>query len=192
MTYYKEKYTRNIEISLIVSLIFFILLLYFFPRFDKSSIKALQYRIPGLEVLHIPITNQNRNKQPRPRKPLIPVESEVIEMLDYVEIEEMIEGDSSWSEILSGPVSYKDLPFTPRQLFDVLPERSDHSISGSIILSLRIGIDGEVKEYKVIKNTTNCNSCLENVIKAVQQSMWEPAEINHQKIEYWINKTYQF
>jgi hypothetical protein len=153
---------------------------------------ALQYRIPGIEVLHIPITNQNRNKQPRPRKPLIPVESEAIELLDYVEIEEMIEGDSSWSEILSGPVSYKDLPFTPRQLFDVLPERSNQSISGSIILSLRIGIDGEVKEYKVIKNTTECDLCLANVIKAVQQSKWEPALVNNQKVEYWIDKTYQF
>ena len=192
MTYYKEKYTRNIEISLIGTLVFFILLFYFFDKFDSTSYHFSSTRISTIEVIHSPITTQQQNIKPRPSKPVIPVESDVIELLEYVEIDEMIEGDSSGLEIMSGPVSYRDLPFTPRQLFDVLPERNDQSISGSIIISLRIGIDGAVKEYKVTKNTTNCNPCLDNVIRAVRQSKWEPAEINHQKIEYWIDKTYQF
>jgi len=192
MTYNKEKYTRNIEISLIISLSFFIMLFYFYPHFNQTSTKTPQYQVPVIEVMHIPITTQQRNKKPRPSKPLIPVESDELELLDYVEIEEMIQGDSSGFENISGPVSYADLPFTPRQLLDVLPIRNDPSVSGLIILSLRIGIDGAVKEYKVIKNTTNCNPCLENVIKAVKQSKWEPAAINNQKIEYWIDKTYHF
>jgi hypothetical protein len=192
MTNNKKKYTRTIEISLIISLIIFILLFFFFPRFNLTPDLAHQYQIPGIEVIHIPLTTQKANKKPRPNKPVIPVEAEVINVLEYVEIENIVEGDSSSIEMSSGPVSYTDLPYTPRQLFDVLPEKNDDSISGSIILSLRIGIDGEVKEYKVAKNTTGCNPCLENVIMAVQQSKWEPALVNNQKVEYWIDKTYQF
>ena len=192
MSYNKEKYTRNIEISLIVTLIFFILLFYFFDKFDLTSYHFSSGKISTIEVVHIPITTQQRNLKPRPSKPLIPVESDVIELLEYIEIEEIMEGDTSAFEIISGPVYYTDLPFTPRQLLDVLPERNDQSISGLIILSLRIGIGGRVKEYKVIKNTTNCEPCLQNVINAVQQSKWEPAIINNHKIEYWIDKTYQF
>ena len=192
MNYYKEKYTRNIEISLIVTLVFFILLFYFFDKFDPTSYHFSSGKTLTIEVVHIPITTQQRNIKLRPSKPLIPVESDALELLDYVEIEDMIQGDSSGFKTISGPVYYTDLPFTPRQLLDVLPERNNQSVSGLIILSLRIGIDGRVKEYKVIKNTTNCSPCLQNVIKAVQQSKWEPAVINNHKIEYWIDKTYHF
>jgi hypothetical protein len=153
---------------------------------------ALQFQVPAIEVVHIPVTTQQRNQKPRPSKPVIPVESETIELLDYVEMENIIRGDKSTFDISSGPVSYKDLPFTPRQLLDVLPERIDQTVSGLIILSLRIGKDGTVKDFKVIKNTTDCNPCLQNVITAVKQSKWEPAVINNQKIEYWIDKLYQF
>ena len=192
MSYYKEKYTRNIEISLIVTLIFFILLFYFFAKFDPTSYHFSSGKISTIEVIHIPITTQQRNMKPRPSKPIIPVESDVIELLDYVEIEDLIRGDSSGIEIISGPVYYTDLPFTPRQLLDVLPERIDESVSGEIILSLRIGINGLVKEYKVKKNTTFCNPCLQNVINAAQQSRWEPAVMDNHKIEYWIDKIYHF
>jgi hypothetical protein len=57
---------------------------------------------------------------------------------------------------------------------------------------LRIGIDGEVKEYKVVQNTTNSNTVLKNVIKVAMQSKWESAVLNNQKVEYWIDKTYRF
>jgi len=148
--------------------------------------------VPSIEVVHIPRTIQQGDKRPRPRKPIIPVESDELEVLEYVEIEEMVQGDSSGLINLSGPVFYTDLPFTPRQLLDVLPEKYEQQVSGLIILSLRIGIDGTVKELKVKKNTTTCDPCLQNVIKSARQSLWEPAIINNHKIEYWIDKSYYF
>ena len=166
MTNNKKKYTRIIEISLIISLIIFILLFFFFPRFNLTPDLAHQYQIPGIEVIHIPLTAQKVNKKPRPNKPVIPVEAEVINVLEYVEIENIVEGDSSSIEISSGPVSYTDLPYTPRQLFDVLPEKNDDSISGSIILSLRIGIDGGISSCSRTINPSlgNGNALIENNI----------------------------
>jgi hypothetical protein len=192
MTYNKETYTRNIEISFIGSLIIFILLFYFFPEFDQSKNVFPRYQVPSIEVVHIPVTTQQNNKRPKPNKPIIPVEADELDVLDYVETEELIQNDSSGFEKISGPVLYTELPFTPRQLLDVLPERNDQSVSGLIILSLRIGIDGSVKECKVKKNTTNCDPCLENVIQAAWQSIWEPALIKNHKVEYWIDKSYYF
>lgn len=189
---YKNKYAQHIETSLIIILTSFTIIFYLFPNFERISLDLQQYNAPAIEVVNIPITNQSQTRKPPPRKPVIPIEAEIIELLDFVEIEEVVLGDSSISGDLSGPVSYTSLPFTPRQLLDVLPEKNDYSISGKIIFSLRIGIDGQVKDYKVIKNTTDCESCLQKVVTAVLQSKWEPAIIDDQNVEYWIDKTYDF
>ena len=117
---------------------------------------------------------------------------EEIEILDNVEIEEIVPGDSGTINLLSGPVDYTELPYTPRQLYDVMPEKTDDPVFGLIVLSLWIGIEGEVKDYKVKQNTTNSQSCLQNVIKAALQSKWESAVLNDQKVEYWIDKSYRF
>lgn len=192
MTADKDKYKQNVEISIILALMLIILLFFFFPRFDQKSDIILRYQAPAIEVVQIPLTYQKMNRTPRPQKPVIPVASDIIEMLDYVEIENIVKGNSLRIDDISGPVSYKDLPYTPRQLFDVLPEEIDRSVSGLIVLSLRIGKDGTVKEYKVMQNTTNCDPCLKNVVAAVQKSKWEPAIVKGKMIEYWIDKTYQF
>jgi hypothetical protein len=152
----------------------------------------LQYTVPSIEVLYIPSTTQKPNRRPKPIKPFIPVESDEIEILDDVKIEELVEGDFETNNIISGPVNYTELPYTPRQLFDTMPEKMDESVSGIIVLSLRIGIDGEVKDYNVIQNTTSNVTCLKNVVKAAMLSKWESAILRDQKVEYWIDKTYRF
>jgi hypothetical protein len=188
----RESYTRTIELSFIVSLIILILIFYLYPRFKQSSDQNLQYTAPSIEVLNIPSTTQELNKIPKPVKPFIPVESDDIEILDNIEIEELVEGDSAATNILSGPVNYTELPYTPRQLFDIIPEKTEEPVSGIIVLSLRIGVDGSVKDYKVVQNTTNNSTCLGYVVKAVMQSRWESAVLREQKVEYWIDKTYRF
>ena len=188
----ENKYIRDLEISFILILLFFTIIFYFFPKFDRITPDLLPYNIPAIEVIHIPITNHSQKRKLPPLKPIIPIEADIVEFLDYVEIEEVMLGDSSISRNLSGPVYYTKLPFTPRQLYDVMPEKNDEFVTGSIVVSLRIGKDGTVKEYKIVKNTTNCKNCLQNIIKAVQLSKWEPAIVDDHKIEYWIDKTYVF
>jgi hypothetical protein len=188
----KENYRRNLEVSFIATLSVIILIFYLYPRFTQSSRQVAHYVVPTIEVLHIPSTTQNIIKRPKPVKPFIPVESEEIDFLDNVQIKELLQGDSAAYNINSAPVSSKELPYTPRQLLDIIPEKTEEPVSGLIILSLRVGIDGEVKDYKVVKNTTDSNSCLQNVIKAALESKWESAVLRNQKVEYWIDKTYRF
>jgi hypothetical protein len=57
---------------------------------------------------------------------------------------------------------------------------------------LLIGTNGRVKEHIVLENTTNSEKYLANVIKAAENSEWEPITLKGKKREYWIEKTYMF
>ena len=95
-------------------------------------------------------------------------------------------GDGSGSE--SG---YLSLPFVPRQILEVVPQNVE-GVKGTIILVLKIGTDGFVKEDKIIYNTTNNFECLKNTIDAAYKSRWEQIKIEGKQILYWIEKTYKF
>lgn len=84
------------------------------------------------------------------------------------------------------------LPFIPRQILEVVPEKPGGSIEGEIDLILRIGTDGLVKEHRVNSNTTNSYSYLNNVIKAAYKSRWEAVTYKGGRVEYWIEKKYSF
>jgi hypothetical protein len=95
-------------------------------------------------------------------------------------------GDSSGNGL-----GYQSLPFVPRQILEVVPQNMD-GIKGTIILVLRIGTDGFVKEHKVIYNTSNDDACLMNTVDAAYKSRWEQVKIEGKQIQYWIEKTYKF
>ncbi|MCU7496950.1 MAG: hypothetical protein HF314_09120 [Ignavibacteria bacterium] len=84
------------------------------------------------------------------------------------------------------------LPFIPRQVLEVVPEKPDDNIQGEIDLILRIGTDGFVKEHRVSSNTTNSYRYLNNVIKAAYKSRWEAVTYNGGRVEYWVEKKYSF
>ncbi len=86
---------------------------------------------------------------------------------------------------------YLSLPFVPRQILEVVPQNVD-GVRGTIILILKIGTDGYVKEDKIIYNTTNNAECLKNTIEAAHKSRWEQIKIEGKQIQYWIEKTYRF
>ena len=84
-----------------------------------------------------------------------------------------------------------NLPFLPRQILEVLPKREEN-VSGRITLSVRISTTGYFVDHRVVENTTNSQSCLNNVIEAAKKSRWEPILLGSQKVEYWVRKTYWF
>jgi len=88
-------------------------------------------------------------------------------------------------------VGYKSLPFVPKQILEVLPQNVDGE-KGEILLLLKIGKDGYVKEHKVIMNTVNDPIGLKNVLEAAYKSRWEKIKIEETQIEYWIEKKYIF
>jgi len=190
----KRNYRRSVELTFIFSLVFIILIFYFFPKFETTDLVIPVYITPEILVIDIPRTMQKMAKpRPRPVLPQIPVASENPDILDDVIIEfDMTPVDSS---LFYGPLNASDLMqlhLLPRQVLEILPEKIDKQIKGRIKLSLRIGIDGRVKEHVVLENTTNSETYLANVIKAAENSEWEPITLKGKKREYWIEKTYMF
>ncbi len=86
---------------------------------------------------------------------------------------------------------FTPLPFMPRQVLEVIPENVDGA-NGEIVLLLKIGTEGTVKEHKIIFNTTNDSQVLNHVLEAAYKSRWEKIKMDGRQIEYWIEKTYKY
>lgn len=184
----RKLYQRNIQISYIIALILFVLLFYLFPRFSWHKADLPEFK-PTLQVIDIPPTRQVSSARPaRPAKPVIPVEGDETELLNDVEIaiDKTMQGDDSLF-IQGLPLSHK-----PRLILEVIPKTITENIRGEIILQLKISGTGTVKNYRVIKNTTNSALCLKEAIQAAQKSIWEAAVVNGKPVEYWIDKIYRF
>jgi hypothetical protein len=88
-------------------------------------------------------------------------------------------------------VGSRSLPFVPRQILEVLPQNIERE-KGEILILLKIGKDGYVKEHKVIINTIDDPIGLRNVLEAAYKSRWEKIKIEGSQIEYWVEKKYRF
>ncbi len=198
----KIHYSRDFKIALIISLSIVILLFLFFPH-DLGKKKTLSGNNSIIFTVNdIPPTIQSSGTRQKtvqlPHVPaiLIPSDIEQPELLKDVEItgnnlKTDITGTNG--ELSSGKSKTSaSLPFVPRQILEVMPKKVDKNVNGYIKLSLKIGTDGKVESYIVLINTTNCSQCLKNVLTAVLKSRWQPATVNGNKIEYWVEKSYNF
>ncbi len=189
---FKRNYARHLEISAVISMVCIIALFYFYPRFDKGVRPLPVLKVTPLKIVDIPRTEQKREPRLRsPAMPVIPVASDDPDILEdvLVEFPSPQPGQDSAAVLSAGEVL--EVPFTPRQILEVMPGGVPGS-KGKIRLSLRIGRDGRVREYNVLENSTTGNDALQEVIRAVEGSLWESVSLNNTRYEYWIEKTYIF
>jgi len=186
---FKSNYVKRLEYSFVLILSGIICMFYFFPKGKIIPSQAAQKVLPVIQVIEIPRTVQKKLKKiHRPKKPAVPVAAEEIELLDALTID--FEDLSQEGVVLEEGASSVAVPDRqPRQLVEVVPEEIDKEISGIIVLSLKIGVDGNILEHKVIKNSTN-KVCLQKVLKAAYHSRWEPAIFRGRAVEFWVEKTY--
>ena len=190
---YKTGYKKRLELSLVVSLVLLVILFYLFPHFLSGSFILPDIPNPQITVIDIPQTIQNLAKRPpQPSRPAILVPSEDIAFLDEIpikldEVQDLIDPGKVFN-----PDELEGLPYMPRQILEVLPEKTENNPSGEILLSLHIDKNGRVKAHKVISNTTGSDLCLQHVIKAAYSSHWQPVIIDSNTYEYWIYKSYKF
>ena len=91
----------------------------------------------------------------------------------------------------SGIYEASSFPFVPRQILEVVPQKVSGA-EGIIKVKVLIGLNGYVKQHKILNNTTNSETELKFVVDAVYKSRWQSITIEGQKVEYWIEKTYAF
>jgi hypothetical protein len=198
--YNKVYYKRNLELSLIISLSILIFAFYFFPKIKFSKEKIIEENVHLITVNDIPQTIQNkiirRANTIKPALPSIIIPDNLIniEILEDVKVNKNIDLINSLiSKDNNGEsAGLNQNNFVPKQILEVVPDKSDDNFQGVIYLSLKIGKDGMVITHKVLRNTTNSRECLQKVIAAAYSSKWEPMMIGGKKKEYWVEKSYQF
>ncbi len=188
----------------IISLSLMILLFKFTPSCEKQISESPAYYEPVINIEDIPVTKQENLKliaAPKKLKPVIPTiviekDPEPIEEIDINEIVFSETDDTGKEKITSQgkdePLGFSSLPYIPRQIIEVFPEKSDDDAGGAIKLSLLIGKDGKVVEHKVLKNTTTSQKCFQSVIRAAYKSQWMPVSFDGSKVEFWLEKVYRF
>ncbi len=195
-------YSRNIKIAIIISEIIILLLFILVPYPSEDKEKKIYFPENLITVMDIPRTEVIPPKPGGlpPPTPTIPTNFELVEdpeILPDVEIPDISSltnrpsQNNGISQNQNGEYYASSFPFVPRQILEVVPNRSE-GMNGYIKLSLRIGKDGFVKNYRILSNTIKDQKSLKNILDAVYKSRWQPISIEGEKIEYWIDKTYSF
>ena len=197
------KYKKAIEFSTILSLLFCIVLLQAFKKFDLETIDT-KIELQIIEASDIPQTKQEKLPPP-PQRPAIPIESEDEE----VPTDQTIKiTDLQLGELPPPPLSPEEdgvVPFVPyveapepiggfvaihRNL--VYPEIARKAgIEGTVFIYANISIYGTVVDTKIIKPLGN-SGCNEAAIKAIKSVKWKPAKQRDKAVEVWYSVPVKF
>lgn len=198
----KYRYSRNIKLSIIASLVISIVAFLYFPDYNRQGEKILFTDINISSFENIPVTIQS-NPSSSFSKPNIPpiIYSQQITWFDMLnDVVINFPDNTSTANIFHSKISgsnktsnekIEQLPFKPRQIFEVVPPKNE-DVNGVISLSLKIDTLGNVINCIILKNTIENESCINSVISAASKSRWQPAEIDGKKVEYWVEKSYTF
>ena len=196
------EYRRNLQLSLIASLCLAILVFSFYPNPSVTNNEMPVYGESLITVMDIPITNQNSAPQisapqPPPVVTNLFLEIDDPELLEDVELDdnslaasENVGKDANDSFGGNGSRVLNSLPFAPRQVLWVVPKK-DEDIDGFITFSLLIGTNGMVKQHKILKNTIREPKFVQNVVASLYKCKWAPVIMEGDKVEFWIELTYQ-
>lgn len=195
-----KHYSRDLKTAIIFSLSVVVLVFIFFPKLNDKKEKI--YIHPEIfSVEDIPSTVQpqalhNKNFQipeiPEIKFPDISLRIEILHDVLVGSNNKAQNNTANTGPLNNKQVSRDNLAFQPRQIKEVLPEKTGEKVTGDIILSLMIGKDGKVEKYILLANTTDNEECLRNVLNAVYKSRWQAAKINGRAEEYWVKKEYNF
>ena len=192
---YHKYYSLHFKISLIISEIIVILLFLFTPSLSTNKNRVIFLdEISSTEIIPLTILPENSYYS----KPTVP---EII-LSNFTDDDIILEdvsankkrNDTANSELsasLINDTKFK-LNSIPRQIMEVLPQQSEGEFYGSVTLRLKIDKNGKVSDYKILFSDINCKNCIEKILAAAYQSIWEPAQIKGKTTEYWIEKTYNF
>ncbi|MFQ5864858.1 MAG: TonB family protein [bacterium] len=192
----KSQYGTNFKKSLILTLTFFIFLIYVSPR-----VNVVMEGNPTSNIMitfeNIPITRQIARRPPPP-KPTIPVPSDDESIPeDETIVETTLRYDTFFDQFPEGFSTIGSIPVTPpRPLAWVFPEYPEDEkkkgIKGVVKLSINIDEKGRVVEVIVLKNSTGSEKCAQAAIEAAYGSRFLPAREGNKPVSYWITQPYRF
>ena len=198
----KLNYSINFKVGIAISLSICILVFKFYHNINSDEKEIPYFQEPVITLIDIP--NTEISSRAAPPMPTVPTISSILEPIDEPEplhdfiISEFSKNDGvpegiGKSKQGSGTSIYEasSFPFIPRQILEVVPLRVE-GVTGLIKIRVLIGVEGFVKQHKILNNTVDSQTGLESILEAVYKSQWQPISIEGEKVEYWIEKTYTF
>ena len=200
----KIKYKRVIELTLILSLVFCIILFQAFKKFEHKEVIS-EVEIQKIEAEEIPQTQQEKLPPP-PSRPAIPIESESEDIPEDATIEET---DIDFDEVPPPPppppdeeeqiifVPYDEPPqpiggFAAIQRNLKYPEIARKAgIEGTVIIYAKVSKQGDVIKTRVVKPLGN-SGCNEAAITAIKAVKWKPAMQRDKPVTVWVSVPVKF
>ena len=192
-------YKKVIEIGLIISLAFCIILLQAFKKFKEAVVEEKTVDIK-IEVQEIPQTEQVKMPPP-PSRPAVPIETEsddipedeTIEMtdLDLTELPPPPPPPPTDEDAATIFVPYDEPPqpiggFAAIQRNLVYPEIARKAgVEGKVTVHVQIDEKGKVVNTKILKSLGN-NGCDEAAVDAIKSVRWKPAMQRDRPVKVWV------
>lgn len=190
-----KHYSRNFKLGLIVSELLVICAFLYSPDFKQSQVNEIKE--PLIIIDDIPITIQKNEY--RAVSPAIPEITIAGDIDDPILLDDIVILNNTSSEFETANqfdvvenATQKMQRATPRQLLEVLPDKSKRNYDGSIQLRLKIDKSGKVADHVVLFNSLECEDCLKDIISSVYKSVWEPGISDGKETEFWVEKSYTF
>lgn len=189
----RSKYTRFLEIGLIVSLALLIVAFKFFPKFEKKKgeIQAVQELVNVEDIVH----TKQENRPPPPPKPPIPIEAPSDNVLEDIEIGSTeIDLTSQIESPPPPPREEKKIVEEEIQYFEVVEEIPEpiggiEAIQKKIVypeIAKRAGVEGKVYILAYVDENGNVTKtevlkgigagCDEAAEKAVRETKFKPGK----------------
>ncbi len=189
---FRSQFSINIKKALVITLVFFILLVFISPRIKLSIKEVVQANII-INVENIPITRQTRMKPP-PQKPTVPIPSEDETIPEDATIEKTT---LKYTNIFDDSPGIPGTNITPPKpiawVFPEYPkEEKKKGVHGVVKLSIHIDNKGKVVEVIVLDNTTSSEKCAQAAVEAAYGSRFRPAKEGNRAVNFWITQPYRF
>ncbi|MFQ5627763.1 MAG: energy transducer TonB [bacterium] len=194
----RSKYTKTVELGLVASLLFTLLLFFGFRKWGTET-DMLEVDLPDIQVEEVPPTEQIK-RPPPPARPSIavPTDDEDIPEDETIDITEI-----NFDEIPEPPpppkadessnifVAYDEAPepiggFAAIQKNLEYPEIARKAgIEGRVIVNVLVATNGRIEDTKILKSLGH-SGCDEAAVKAIRSVRWKPAKQRDRPVKVWV------
>ncbi len=195
----KLKYRILFELSVLASLTLIIILLRYFPSFKSDSGTPLLRPNITVEISDIPETHQTVSSKGQPVKPVIPIAGNITEELLYDD-ESNLGTEFGLLPIPAPPPPPGNKTKTeyqpPRLIVSKFPEYpkelQKQGVSGTIILEVKVDVDGKVVDHRIKSNTTHNKTLEKLAVETVYKCRYMPATENKSPSVAWTDHKFEF
>jgi len=164
------------------------------PERDDALFIPMDY---VMQIEEIPETRVTQNIPPPPRMPVVPVPSDMEDMIEELNFEIETLEFVNLPDLPKAPGRLGSIGRSPRPLYDRFPEYPESERKkgheGVIDVNIRINEKGIVTDVDVIRNTTRSKVLEKAAVEAAYKTTYQPAlDKNNRPIAAWTLRTYTF